>query len=295
MAERHRPLKAALIELWIDPRESRLAPQASHSGTLTSFLRSIPDQRESQVRAACLSATGAGATTIVFPGWTIVGTEAPSWLLQASHGRTIVFECLHPASRGDKHRVDEEEWPSWTTFIARDGEIRVTATQLFAQAYERDEFGSNLVQDLESGTRTDKRTTLWICGEVELLSGGGGRRSGGNTPVRNDTGTDDGVLRGGGVVVNPAHTRAGPQASRDKRAWLSVGGWLLHTANIYPGGWEYLQRDEELGRDVRQKATAASTAAAVWRDGNQLDESDGLRTERLFEGDDRSNIVWVEE
>ncbi len=208
-------MKAALVELWINPKGMEPAPRVSYSETLTSVLRSNPSQREAQARAACDVAKARGASMIVFPGWTVVATDPPQWILDASHGRIIVFECLFPASQGAKTRAASEEWPTWRTFIAHDGIVRVLATQQFATAYDREAYGSNLVQEFSSERRTFDRATLWICGEVELLSGGGGRRGGGSNVVRNDWGVADDVLRGGGIVDQSAHASRTPALSHD--------------------------------------------------------------------------------
>jgi hypothetical protein len=286
-------MNAALIELWIDPRAVERVDGLSYSDSLTRALRLDPGRREAQARAACGQAIKAGAETIVFPGWAVVGTFPPSWILRASQGRTIVCECLHPGSQGGKRRVPEEEWPTWETFVVRDEEVRVRGTQRLAQGHERTDYGEDLVRDIEAKKRSDRGATLWICGETELLAGGGGRKSGGSIPVRNESGKDDRVLRSGGIIFNPAHTPARPQASRDKRAWLSVGGWLLHTANIHPGDWKYFEYDRASKKVVPFKARSAFRAAAAWRNGDQLKTSDGLRRERLFVGSDQSCLLWV--
>jgi hypothetical protein len=76
---------------------------------------------------------------------------------------------------------------------------------------------------------------LLICGEVNIVAGGG------NGPARHREeaelmGLEQGALKGGMLVLNPAHTPSTLQALRDKRSWLSrSGGCVLSTANTYSG------------------------------------------------------------
>ncbi len=284
-------MKAALIELWIDPTQDPSPEPRTFSAVLQDTLRRAALDRDRVVKTALAQAVADGAEWIVFPGWTVVGTSPPPWLLNASRGRTIVCECLHPDGTATKENrtrpaaskerripdraagaVDEAPapWPSWTTYLLKDGKVAVTATQRFARASDRAAGSAALLGDLTDGSRSDSDAILWVCGEVELLSGGGGRRGGGPNPVRNETKHRDSVLRGGGVVLNPAHTRAGPQASRDKRAWLSRGGWLLNTANTHARGWTFWGVDKEGQFTTSYTAGVSHSAAGVWRRGNRL-------------------------
>src|SRR5438128_1071498 len=37
-----------------------------------------------------------GCDLVLFPGWTLVASKPPPWLVEASAGRTVVVECLLP-------------------------------------------------------------------------------------------------------------------------------------------------------------------------------------------------------
>ncbi len=81
------------------------------------------------------------------------------------------------------------------------------------------------------------------------------------------------------VVANPAHTASQPQALRDKRAWLSRGGILPHTANTHGDGWE-----SEVEGGVVAGAASHSTA---WVEGEAVEldghDGDGHAVMNLFE------------
>lgn len=308
-------MKAALVELSIDPTQHPSDERRTFSAVLQHALRRAALAREQAVKAALASAVAGGADWIVFPGWTVVGTCPPPWLVDASQGRTIACECLHPDGTADKeHRapvatgkerrapdptiggahVATAPWPSWTTYLLRDGEVRVAATQRFARANDRARGSDALITDLEAGGRSDGDAILWICGEVELLSGGGGRRGGGKNPVRNATKCEDSKLRGGGIVLNPAHTRAGPQASRDKRAWLSGDGWLLSTANRHTEGWTFWGVDKQGQFTGPYIAGASQTAAGVWRGRRRLKGKSRVSVAPIGELGGSNAITWVD-
>ncbi|MBK6533728.1 MAG: hypothetical protein IPF99_30325 [Deltaproteobacteria bacterium] len=274
------------------------------------------------MRTALDQAVAGGAEWIVFPGWTLVGTSPPAWLLEASKERTIVCECLHPDWTADKEvrvpretvgkerrtplgaadRVADDKlrapeppvWPAWTTYVLKGGRAAIEATQRFARADDRDAGSPALLGDLSAGSRSNGDSILWICGEVELLSGGGGHPDGGANRVRNTTGHPDSLLRGGGIVLNPSHTRAGPQASRDKRAWLSHKGWLLNTANTHAGGWTFWKFDNEDQPLRPLTARASHRAAAAWRRGSRLEGKRRVTVEPIQGLTGSASIKWVE-
>lgn len=315
-------MKAALIELWIDPTQSPSAEPRKFSGVLQDTLRRTVGDRELAVKLALKQAVAGGADWIVFPGWTVVGTSPPAWLLKASEGRTIVCECLHPdgtadkedpiardaadkerrippstddrAANGERDAPEPPVWPAWTTYALKDGSTAIQATQRFARADDRDAGSPALLQDLTSLSRSTGDAILWICGEVELLSGGGGHPDGGANQVRNATGQADSLLRGGGVVLNPSHTRAGPQASRDKRAWLSEGGWLLNTANTHAGGWTFWEFDEEGRPSQRHTARISRRAAGAWHKGSRLRDKPKLTVEPVKGLVGSNSVHWID-
>ena len=290
-------MRAAIIELMIDPTVLSSTAKLGHTDALVAALRHQPKRRESIVKAALKQAVDGGAAWIVFPGWTVVGKSAPAWMVAGSKGRTIAFECLSPAVCGpasrasktvSKNTVNDRDVAEfsrpWRTFVARDGAVVVDAVQRLATARRRAVHGRRLIADLQAGDRYFDGGVLWICGEIEILEGGG------RSNVRNGTGLPEGALRRT-VVLNPAHTKEGPQPSRDKREWLSKGGWLFKSANTFTGGWSYwVDGGAEAGyEDV---AWASHVAAAAWRNGAPVS---GQRCSYAPVGSaGEGRILWVE-
>ena len=234
---------------------------------------------------------------VVLPGWSLVADRPPAWLLELSTGRTIIVECLAPASdvtaatpaKGRKHKplpppakgapvVVEAEvpaWCFWSGYVVQDGRVVVgPAPQYVAEAaepWDGDELsasGAALVRDLQVHGPAGRRWTvprggdamLLICGEANIVAGGGPAKCR-NYETVEDAGLTEANFASVRLVANPAHTRAGPQALRDKRAGLSRGGVLLHTANTHGAGW--VRKDASRGK-------ASHRAAMAWLDGEAV-------------------------
>jgi hypothetical protein len=262
------PDRAALVELLIDPSAEVLPAGLELGEVLTETLRRHPQARELAVQSALRLAVTGGARWVVFPGWTLVADDIPSWLFAASTGRTIALELLRS---GDQ---DAE------VTVLCDGRPLVVACQTIST--RADAGAHRLVAQLRNGSRRFDGGILWICGEVEILCGGGGGR--GRSSVRNETGLRDAELRGP-IALNPAHTREQPQPSRDKRAWLSEGGWLLRSANVYPGGWSYWH----FRRHRQEVARASRIGAGAWKAGIEA-----AGNSCPIDGHPGSQIVWIE-
>lgn len=143
----------------------------------------------------------------------------------------------------------------WDTYVAQNGKIlgdprrQVAATKNDLRGANRD----TLVGQLRSGSRcfrfVGRNALLMVCGEANIVDGGGGR------PGRAPPDVPAAVLQAS-LVVNPAHTPGGPQAIRDKRCWLSEKGVVVTTANTYSG--------------LPRPHNAAGKAARSWSQGRVM-------------------------
>ncbi|HUY88411.1 MAG TPA: hypothetical protein VMV10_06735 [Pirellulales bacterium] len=184
----------------------------------------------------------------------------PKWLLELSNGCTIVVELLSP---------QEAERPQ--VYILHNGKRILEPAQQYVAKRNDLWKGENLSRDavaLLYNLQERKRrwavpgigeALLYICGEVNIVGSGDQMRE----EVRR-AGLREQDLRAP-LVINPSHTLSPLKRMRDKRAWLSQGGLLIHTANIHSGGW---------GRNDNKHANASRTAAKVWVCGQSSDKLD---------------------
>lgn len=238
-------MRAALVELRIDPSREPSNTQLGFGEVLLETVRSQPESREAAVRTALQEV--AGAEWVVFPGWTLVAEALPGWMLEASTGRTVAFEL-----------VSADRTHSAETHVLRNSVSVIRAKQ---KLFEAEDDPGALIDEIERGVRRFDGGMLWICGEVEVLDGG----RGGRTSVRNETGLPPSDLRSR-VAINVAHTSESLPASQSKRAWLSTDGWLLRAANFYTGGWNYWEFKNDLPVGPF-RSNASHQGAKVWRDG----------------------------
>lgn len=283
-------MKFGLIELFVD-LNGILAESASDA--VCKGIRQDPQKREETVRGAVDAARRCGCDFVVLPGWTLEASKPPGWLVELSLGRTIVFECLHPLKPQKTQPVakkgkitptistaeispDASDYP-WRTFVAEDGKLVVgPARQRVVQAADLwsgevlSENALALVSDLLAEGPIVRRWSvsgvgdamLLICGEANFV-GGGGRSKCWNHETVEKAGLTVQRLTSLKVIANPSHTRSGPQALRDKRAWLSRGGILLHTANIHSNGWKKVNGDGAV------PGKASHQAAIAWVQGER--------------------------
>ena len=197
-------------------------------------------ERDAKVRAAVADACRQECEIVLFPGWTVVAEGVPAWLSALSKDCTLIFECVPPDQRGSKTimKQDDDATFDGRFHVLRDGRLllKQPARQVLAGAGQIAARGDELARELgDSGKRRwtagSREALLIVCGEVNVVSGGGSSRARWD---RKDLPESD--MRGGRLILNPAHTRMAPQAVRDKQAWLSRrGGFLLTTANVYAG------------------------------------------------------------
>lgn len=246
-------MKAGLIELFTDL-------QGKDKRQLLNTIRRDAKHREEVVLTAIDHAITEGCDLILFPGWTLFGSAIPASVRERSRGRTLVLELVSSATEKKGESSKDKKGSGRQTYVLRDVEDLIAPVdQIIIWASDMQDtakttsLGQALVSDKARRWREEKanrEALLLVCGEVNLV-GGGGRSGAGarNLPSLRDP---EARLRGGRLVLNPAHTPMRPQAIRDKRAWLSgQQGVLLTTANIY-------------------KSTASGSAwtgAAAWKNG----------------------------
>jgi hypothetical protein len=284
-------MRWGLVELHVDL--SGLTALGPTDAVIAGIRRDA--QRPDAVRAAVEHARRLGCGFVLLPGWTVVAGEPPAWLLGLSAGVTVVAECLLPEAparrtagrvkgergqpTGEGAPADDEDAPGlpWRGFVLRDGQVVVgPARQHVAGAAELwagdalSEPGRALVRDLQARGPEGRRWSvpeigeamLLMCGEANLVAGGGLSACWHYEAVA-EAGLTEEALKEIRVVANPAHTRSGPQALRDKRAWLSRGGVLIHTANTYSGGWSQGGSEDVAARRSSHAAACAWVAGEL--------------------------------
>lgn len=220
-------MRVALVELDVDLTGVR-ADGRPLSRCVREGIGRAP-QRGAQVRAALVAATASECDVIVFPGWTLVGRRPPAWLLAASKHLTISVEMFSAASaRGSSGR-------DWQTYVLDDGNVLIgPSPQVIATSGELNDAALHaallheIVHARLGSIRGRTDALLLVCGEANVVRGGGASRD--LRPHGIATRTLQQPL-----VLNPAHTPGGPQAMRDKRAWLSRRGCVVTTANTFSG------------------------------------------------------------
>jgi hypothetical protein len=213
--------------------------------------------RQDKVRAAITHARAKECDIVLFPGWTLATARVPAWMAVASKGCTLIFECFPPGAGGQKITGKGGDDPTFDGrfHVLRDGRPKVQPVQqVLAQAGQLAKHGERLAKELATPdarrwSEGSREALLLACGEVNLVRGGGRSEP---RWERADLGASR--LRGGRLVLNPAHTPTPLAAMRDKRRWLSGrGGWLFMTANLYTG-----------------KERSTHRAADAWHSGKSL-------------------------
>lgn len=261
-------MKAAVIELHIDPLGERIEGRPSLGEVLLETVRRRAEAREASVRSAAKELISHEVDWAVFAGWTFVAERVPDWLAEASRNCTIAIELVHP----DPDRDLE-------THVLQDGISVIRSPQ---RMYTATDDTAALTNDLQNGSRRFTDGLLWICGEVEILDGG----KQGPMSVRVPNDLSEQHLRGR-VMLNVAHTAEHLPASKGKRAWLSRNGWLLRAANTHSRGWRYW--DYRGGPPVRRTAHASHRGAFAWRR-----KRDRAAIDRIELGADGSHISWFQ-
>lgn len=265
------PYRFVLCELLTPSPGSADSTQAIKNGILAS-----PHERLERVRRVMESPIAEAADLLLFPGWTLVGASPPKWVIAASKGRTVVLEMLPDQGQGNAKKV---RWAR--TYVLRDGSvIRGGIEQLLSSSDEAWEQGTATTEahQVALETRTTRRwklgggrtATFMICGEINAVL-----KHGKSFPTPGGA-----QLPGADLVVNPSHTRMGPQAARDKRAFLARDGLVLCTANIYSGS--AILNASRVGAEVywkKKQLLTGTASSATSKDGR-------VSVERIWLGDD---------
>lgn len=263
-------MKVGLIELEVDISQRTAADAGA---AIRETLRANPASRMTTALDALDAALREKCDLIVMPGYTVVSRHPPQEIIDRSKGCTIVFECLWPRRRDADKRVDRP----WWSFVAKDGRLIVAGVrQWFSSSADVAHAGtlspeaSQLFRELREATPRrwkagDRKCTLLICGEVNLVRGA---LVNGSPQCRladgAPRGTEGRVHGGGRIVINPAHTWSTLTWMARKRAWLSEDGWTLHTANTHTS---YLRKTVKAGVAQTVNGRAWSSAAAAWKNG----------------------------
>lgn len=293
-------MKYGLVELHVD-LDGLTAPSATDA-VMAGIRRD--GRRADTARAAVEHARRLGCGFVLLPGWTVVADEPPGWLLGLSAGVTVVAECLRPApasggvvtkakatpkatatakggAAGPREGEDDSDAPAWNAYVIRDGEVVVgPARQCFAESGQMwdgeqlSEVGAELVGRLREPAPSGRRWSvpgvgpamLLLCGEANVVAGGGPSGCWHYQSVA-VAGLSEAELREVCAGLATTHTRSGPQALRDKRAWLSRGGILLHTANTHSGGW---RKSRGTGEGT-VAGRASHSAACAWVRGEAVE------------------------
>jgi hypothetical protein len=272
-------MKFGLIELHLDVNGT-----GSNAGLVClDAIQSNPADREQNVRLAVQRARISGCDFILAPGWTLRKGEPPDWLLESSTACTIVAECL---SRSGVTGV----------YVMHAGQIVLgPVRQRIGEAKELTKKGSSsgdadaLMHELRAGSRRWAvpgigDAILYICGEVNIVGSCEHRVR----KVAADAGVTERSLLAS-LVVNPSHTASPLPAMRDKRAWLSQRGLLIHTANTYSSGWTKKRQADLPGK-------ASITAAKAWSRGRPLNlVMEGCHQPALGNGYVLKTFVWEPE
>jgi hypothetical protein len=226
-------MKFGVVELPVDPRGIRA------SGATDAVWQGIrrDEQRDAVVRRALHHAVGHGCDLVVFPGWTLVEPALPPWLLDASAGCTVVVECILPDTK-PRSGSPRKGRPASKGKVRSAGVAPVPET---IPSWCR--WRGYVVADGQVVVGRAPQFVAEICRNRQAVEDAG------------LTAEDLARLR---LVVNPAHTASSLAALRDKRARLSRGGLVLHTANTQSGGWQRKVESEVVpGR-------RSFTAARAW-------------------------------
>ncbi len=192
-------------------------------------LRRHPERREAQVRVVVESLILDDVDLIVLPGWSLVGSAPPSWLVERSRGRTIIVEMMSPEPSGGGKSGGGSR-----SYVLQDGEsVLGPVRQILSsssEVWKRNQFSPEAHQTARAWV-DDRRWTLPVggtamlalCGEINIVRGGE------QMPIALG-------LENVPLVINSSHTRMKPQGSREQRAKLSEFGLVLVTANTHESG-----------------------------------------------------------
>jgi hypothetical protein len=284
-------MKIGLIELYTDI-------EGVHGTSTFAAIRDgvVRDRsRTAKVVAATRAAVAADCGVIVLPGWSCVADKPPSAVVELSAKRTIVLECIPkrgvttPSSKA--RTTDEDNSSRAMGFVIHNRSVVVGPTlQVFSRAAEpwancaelNEQGGRKFAAVVQARGPVGRRwlhpeigeTMLLLCGEANFVCGGGrgGRAACYNDEAFEREGLTRQLLRSVKLFLNPSHAPGGPQAIRDKRAWLSSGSILVNTANAHSDG--FTVEEEIEGTRQTRKAPGRrrlNGVAKLWVGGRAAD------------------------
>lgn len=174
-----------------------------------------------------------GSDVICLPGSSmpIEGEVLPPWLHEAAKGRVIALETFTTGGNVKQSAYDSDAGNSRRGWLLVNGAVALgPLSQLVVKGTDAKKApGQRLQSEILEGRRSVEldcgSAVLLICGEINVVEGGGPspRLRWGSRDMRLWWES----LPRPRIVLNPTHTRMGPQAPRDKRAWLSQDGAVL--------------------------------------------------------------------
>jgi hypothetical protein len=286
--------RMGVVELFVDIERGRHPTLAA---AIMGSIRRDAKARQNDVLSILRDERLTSLDLIMFPGWTLVGNDLPNEMIKAAANRTVVIEMLPPETesvdrgKGESGKVtsikaakgsasSDEEVP-WRTYVLHRGrKLGPFSQRLITSGHAGvgntpSQRTHMLMSELAGRERSwSPGSSLWICGEVNALYGGG--RGGNVVPWI------EGFPTNWKIVANPAHTPNRLQAMRDKRKHLSAAGVLLTTANTH-SPWV-----DSKG----QRQNAGRTAAEIYREKKRLNlNSTGGNAPTMFKMGDHRVVV----
>jgi hypothetical protein len=204
-------VRIGLVELFVHPLRA-----ADKLTAIRGAIRRDAHARRAKVLASLRDPRSRALDLLVFPGWTLCGTEVDDEIVGACGDRVVVLEVLHA-------RPEKKDAFPWTTYAIDAGAVVATARQSLATAAEvtpdrRDALCTELGQ---GGARRFRSRRLGdvgivVCGEANAQPMSGRA-----------------LVPDLDVIVNPAHTPSRLEAMRKKRERLSAGRLVVSTANTH--------------------------------------------------------------
>lgn len=255
-----RKYRYALVELYTELLQDDYDDVGD---AIQAAILASPQARSEAVRQVFDELDRVACERVLFPGWTLVGSTLPQWVMDRTDGRTVIIEMLPPRAQGNGKRNPKggkaQVVGRWRAFVVRDRRVLVGPVfQLFYSGSQVGEPGNpspaatRLTAQLTGQADPDRRwedpafpeAALFMCGEVNVIYAP--RTQGQNMPVVQGFPSFD-------LIMNPAHKPNKLDAMRRKRRHLSQmrpNAVLFMTSNTH-GSWR------KGGKQQNRRTTAA--------------------------------------